>query len=145
MWTKHRRDRIDEDIATGDLRALARRRAYVIRCEELKARDTAVRHHGVMYCTGVTGVVAGGLAGVAVVADAYPWVAGVGAFLAGAASGAQTVLRSQTLANQQWLRRAGLGRLAQDYETTATAKEEPTKAEMNALAKRWEELYHPIP
>jgi hypothetical protein len=98
-----------------------------------------------MYSIGILGVLAGGLAGVAVFADLFgTTVAGLAAFVASGAAGAQTVFRSQTLADQQWSRRAGLGRLSQDYETAATAKEEPTKAEMHELAERWEKLYRPL-
>ena len=110
-----------------------------------KARRKAERHHAVMYSTGILGVFAGGLAGVAVFADLFgTTVQGLAAFVASGAAGVQTVLRSQTLADQQWARRAGLGRLSQDYDTAATATEEPTKAEMNELAERWEKLYVPL-
>jgi hypothetical protein len=137
-------DRPDHDVVTGDLRSLARKRAAEALKESVKARRKAERHHAVMYITGLLGVLAGGFAGVAVVADRYPTVAAVAAFVASGAAGAQTVLRSQLLANQQWSRRAGLGRLSQEYETAATAKEEPTTAQMNEFAERWEKLYRPL-
>ena len=137
--------RPDQDVIAGDLRSLARERSREALNECNKARRKAERHHAVKYITGILGVLAGGFAGAAVFADAFSTeVQGFGAFVASAAAGAQTVLRSQTLADQQWSRRAGLGRLSQDYDTAATADEEPTKAEMNELAERWEKLYQPL-
>jgi hypothetical protein len=117
--------RPDQDVIAGDLCSLTRERSREALNECNKARRKAERHHAVKYITGILGVLAGGLAGAAVFADAFSTeVQGFGAFVASAAAGAQTVLRSQTLADQH-----GHGvRDSAGCHRTTTRQQRPTRS-----------------
>jgi Skp family chaperone for outer membrane proteins len=67
-----------------------------------------------------------------------PHVASIIAVVASALTAVAGFLGSSALARHHWRRHAGLSKLKQKFENIQAASEEPTRADMDALADEWE-------
>jgi hypothetical protein len=126
------------------LHAKNRRRCEAKERSQARAsRRWARWHQLVHYGIGISGVVAGALAGVSGIANTHPTLVAAAAFVAAAAAGLVTVLNEKKAIKGHWNRNAGLEQLAQKYENLSLGEREPTRADLDALAEERKKLDEP--
>jgi microcystin degradation protein MlrC len=119
------------------LRELAGSRALQAQEAATQAELMAKRHQRWQYGVGVPGAVATAISAGSLLTD-VPHVASIIAVVASALTAVAGFLGSSALARHHWRRHAGLSKLKQKFENIQAASEEPTRADMDALADEWE-------
>jgi hypothetical protein len=121
----------------ADLRELALSLSERARVPAEWAEGRGSRHRKVLIGVGVTGVVAGGVAGITALADSTPLITGIAGFLAGTAAAVSSTLDAKNNAAFQFAQGAEYQAIAQRFEALAIAPTEPTREQLDQLIERW--------